>query len=134
MLFLTTDSCVIAERFFFVRGCLDIPIIGTDETYTWGVWVSLSEPNFFIWEDHLEVDSRSHIGPFFGWLNTVITVYPDTANLATSVHIRDHGQRPSIVLHDSDHPLAIHQRNGIELDDLAAMMHQIEKNNANPTV
>jgi hypothetical protein len=28
--FLTTDSCVIADRFFFIRGCVEIPITDAD--------------------------------------------------------------------------------------------------------
>ena len=34
--FLTSDSCVIADRFFFVHGCLEVPIIGQAEPFTWG--------------------------------------------------------------------------------------------------
>jgi hypothetical protein len=76
--FLTSDSCVIAERFFFIRGLIELPILGTDDHFTWGVWVSLKEENFFIWQDHYETPKRSHVGPFFGWLSTLLPVYPST--------------------------------------------------------
>lgn len=124
--FLTSDSCVIADRFFFIRACLDIPVMGTDETYSWGVWVSLSETNFFLWQDHYETPERAHIGPFFGWLCTSVPVYPDTLHLKTQVHLRDNGLRPLIELQESDHLLFRHQRDGIALHDLAAMMHRLE--------
>ena len=64
-IFLTSDSCVIADKFFFVRGCIELPIISISEVFTWGVWVSLKEENFFIWQDNYETAHRSHLGPFF---------------------------------------------------------------------
>jgi hypothetical protein len=128
--FLTSDSCVIADRFFFIRACLNIPILGEDESYSWGVWVSLSETSFFIWQDHYTIPARSHLGPFFGWLCSSISVYPETRRLKTHVHLRDNAQRPLIELEPTDHPLAIHQREGIAIDELARMMHQLEAQNS----
>lgn len=43
---LTTETCVVDEDSYFVRGCLEIPIQGSDEKFEWGVWVSLSAENF----------------------------------------------------------------------------------------
>jgi hypothetical protein len=128
-IFLTSDSCVISNRFFFVHGGIDIPIIGMQECFTFGVWVSLAKENFLIWQDNYETQKRSHIGPFFGWLCTVIPVYPDTMHLKTMVHLRDDGIRPSIELEPTDHPLAIDQRNGITLDRALEIIHQIEAMN-----
>lgn len=127
--FLTSDSCVIADRFFFIRACLEIPIKGYPESYSWGVWVSLSEPNFFIWQGHYNVPQRSHIGPFFGWLCSCISVYPETRHLKTMVHLRDHGLRPLVELEPGDHPLAVHQKSGISLEELSSMMHRLEEQN-----
>ena len=81
--FLTSDSCVIADKFFFIHGLIEIPILKTDKNFVWGVWISLKEENFFIWQDHYEVKKRDHIGPFFGWLSTQLALYPDTINLKT---------------------------------------------------
>jgi hypothetical protein len=124
--FLTTDSCVIAERFFFIRGCIDIPILDVNETFTWGVWVSLKEENFFIWQEHYETAQRSHIGPFFGWLCTRLPAYPNTQSLKTMAHMRDNGLRPQIVLELTDHPLAIEQHSGITLNRLSEIIHTVE--------
>ncbi len=129
-IFLTSDSCVIADRFFFIRGCLDIPVIGTDEQLTWGVWVSLKEENFCLWQDHYEIPIRSHLGPFFGWLCTLIPAYPDTLHLKTRVHIRDNGIRPYIEVQPSEHPLAREQEHGITPDRLSEIIHQIEDKEA----
>ena len=33
-------------RSYYIRGCLNIPIVGTEEEFTWGVWCSLSEKSY----------------------------------------------------------------------------------------
>lgn len=124
--FLTSDSCVIADRFFFVHGCLEIPIHGADDVLIWGVWVSLKEDNFFIWQDNYDVPSRSHVGPFFGWLCTQLPVYPDTMHLKTLVHLRDDGIRPRIELEATDHPLSKEQREGISVERALELVHLVQ--------
>ncbi len=122
---LGTDDCVIDEEFFFVRGCLEIPVIGEVEPFSWGVWVSLSQANYLQWVKYNESEKRSHIGPFFGWLNAWIKPYPDTISLKTNVHLRDDGIRPFIELQSTDHPLAIEQRMGITVERVAELYAQM---------
>ena len=43
---LSSDVCVVDGKYFFVRGCIEIPVHGADEPFVWGVWVSLSEASF----------------------------------------------------------------------------------------
>jgi hypothetical protein len=117
--FLTSDMCVIDDEHFFVRGCLEIPVHGSEEPFVWGVWVSLSEANFFRFQDLLDVELRSQHGPFFGWLSSPPRPYPDSLNLKTSVHLRDRGIRPQVVLEPTDHPLAVEQREGISQERIA---------------
>lgn len=131
--FLTSDSCVIADRFFFVHGCLEIPIHGTDDVLTWGVWVSLKEENFFLWQDHFDVPIRSHIGPFFGWLCTRLPLYPDTLHLKTHVHLRDHGLRPRIELERTDHPLSREQHEGLSVEAALRRVHDVQNGLAQST-
>lgn len=113
---LTSDTCVIDDDAFFVRGCLEIPVIGEEQTFSWGVWTSLSEKNFRHFLELFAEPKRSQHGPFFGWLCSHIWLYPDTVNLKTMVHLRDGGIRPFIELEPTDHPLAVEQRSGITLD------------------
>jgi hypothetical protein len=124
--FLTSDSCVIADRFFFIRGCIEIPILEINEFFIWGVWVSVKEENFFLWQDNYDTPKRNHIGPFFGWLCTLIPVYPDTLHLKTIVHLRNDGLRPTIELETNDHPLSIDQHKGITFDRAMEIVHEIE--------
>lgn len=110
-----SDTCVIDEEFFFVRGCIEIPVHGYGDPFVWGVWVSLSKDNFEKWSAAFEESRRSHIGPFFGWLDAMLKPYPETANLKTRVHLRNDGVRPFIELEPTDHPLAVEQRTGIDV-------------------
>jgi len=41
-----SDGCVIDKKYFFVQGCLELSVIGAEESFVWGVWVSLSQANF----------------------------------------------------------------------------------------
>ena len=110
---LDSDTCIIDQRHFFVRGCLEIPVLGESGPFSWGVWVSLSAGNFEIFSRCLELAKRSHNGPFLGWLSAELPLYPSTENLKARVHLRDDGIRPYIELEPTDHPLAIEQREGI---------------------
>ena len=128
---LGSDNCIIDNKSFFVRGCLEIPVHGADEPLIWGVWVSLSGQSFLAWQKVFEQKCRSHVGPFFGWLNASLKPYPETVNLKTKVHLRDDGLRPWIELEPTDHPLAVEQRNGISIDRVAEiysiMMHDADR-------
>lgn len=119
---LDTETCCVDDAFFFVRGCLEVPILGESEPFVWGVWASLSRPNFERYRQLLAARRRSHEGPFFGWLSASLRGYPDTENLKTRVHLRDDGVRPRIELEPTEHPLAIEQRSGITLDRVAAIL------------
>src|SRR5215217_3739199 len=67
------EQCVIEAEgrlCFFIRACLEVPIKGTQQAFTWGVWVSLSEKSFLEMSGHWEDPSRTSLGPYFGWLCT----------------------------------------------------------------
>ncbi|RJS62751.1 DUF2199 domain-containing protein [Priestia filamentosa] len=123
------EICVMDQQHFFVRGCLEIPVLDSKETFIWDVWVSLSEENFgrtiHLWER----EEREQEPPYFGWLSTFIPGYPDTVNLKTNVHTRSIGRRPFIELEPTDHPLAIEQREGISLERIAEIKEIITKYN-----
>lgn len=115
------DTCIIDASMYFVRGCLELPVHGESEAFSWGVWVSLSEPGFRQWVACFESAGRSHIGAFFGWLNAALSPYPNTVNLKTHVHLRDGVIRPFIELEPTDHPLAVEQREGISASRVAEL-------------
>lgn len=123
---LGTDDCVIDEKHFFIRGCLEIPVIGESEPFAWGVWVSLSKENFTQFIQYFGNEKRAHIGPFFGWLCSDIWLYPtQTLNLKTQVHLRDNMTRPYIELERTSHPLAIEQREGVSVARIAEIYEKM---------
>lgn len=94
---LDSDTCVIDKSQYFVRGCLEVPVQGQQEPFSWGVWVSLSEQSFPQWFASYEFDARTHVCPFFGWLNAALIPHRNTVNMKTRVQLRDSsiGHSPS---------------------------------------
>lgn len=123
---LESDTCIVDQQHFFVRGCLDIPVHGHSEPFSYGVWVSLSKPSFDQFVALYDAPVRSHIGPFFGWLSAAVALYPETENLKTRVHLRDNLDRPFIELEPTNHPLAVEQRNGITVVRVAEIFAHYE--------
>jgi hypothetical protein len=109
------DFCFVDDEHFFIRGLLEIPIIGREETFGWGVWTTLSKTNMEKVLETWEQPDRDSIGPLFGWLNTSLEFYPETVNLKAHVHINPPPFIPSIKLEPTDHPLAVEQRQGMTL-------------------
>lgn len=127
--FLNADICVLDDEWYFVRGVIEIPIIGfAEDQFCWGAWVSLSKKSFDEVMELWDKDPAGH-GPYFGWLNDNIELYsPSTLNLKTQVHIRGNKLRPRIELEPTDHPLSLEQRNGITIERVqeiaAALLHK----------
>jgi hypothetical protein len=127
---LTDDLCVIqaeGRTSFYMRACLDVQILETDNPIFWGVWVSLSEKSFREMGEHWEDRERTKLGPYFGWLCTKIPEYPDTVFMKTKVHQRAVGLRPLVELETTEHPLSVDQKNGIDAarlqDIIAKVLH-----------
>jgi hypothetical protein len=114
---LTEDFCI-SERSFFVRTVLPIPLIGSDETFAYGVWSTLSEKNFWKYVETFDSGQQDDLGPWFGWFAHRLKGYPDTANLRCQVHPRSGGQRPRLELEPTDHPLSLESRAGISFERL----------------
>ena len=124
---LGVDFCVIDDEWFFVRGCLDVPVHGHDEPFSWGAWVSLSETNFRRYAE-LHDDERREPGTrFVGWLCSDFPGYPETGDepLKAALHVRAWPQRPFIELEPTDYPLAVEQRAGITADRVREIAERI---------
>ncbi|PEK24987.1 hypothetical protein CN694_11410 [Bacillus wiedmannii] len=113
---LTSDLCIMDDEYYFIRGCLEIPILEEDENFIWDVWVSISKASYRKVIEEWNNKGRENTSPYFGWLATLIPGYPETLNLKTNVHIRQIGYRPFIELEPTMHPLALEQRNGIDFE------------------
>jgi hypothetical protein len=113
---LTSDTCVIDGKWFFIRVCLEIPIVGEEERLEYGMWVSVSERSFALYQktDEQQV-GREKTPPFFAWLTTIPPPFPKTPDdaLKSMVHLRPYPMRPWLELEPTDHPLAVAQREGV---------------------
>jgi hypothetical protein len=119
---LSDDLCEIRHpegTDYFAWVLLEIPIHGISEPFLWGVWVSLSQKSFerytSTWGEHDESDS------YFGWFSNRLPHYPDTINLKTNVRPRNGGLRPCLKLQPCEHPLAIHFRSGLTVQEAQAI-------------
>jgi hypothetical protein len=126
---LLSDQCVIDEKFFFVVGNLEIPILGRKEKFVWSPWVSLSQKNFLRASELWEQTGRESEPPYFGWLSSDIPGYPTTEPIATRVHTRKVGVRPWIELEPTKFQLAQDQIHGVTWERAlgldAVVMHAI---------
>jgi hypothetical protein len=116
------DLCSIAGEDFFVRGVIDLPIIGYEQHFGFGVWVSLKQENFDRYVELFDSKDPSGNGPYFGGFCNRLSGYPDTLHLKTRVHLRPAPARPLIELESTEHPLALHQRNGISIEEVRALI------------
>ena len=109
-----SDQCIIDQREFYIRGCLELPILGTDDVFLWGLWARVKEEVFDEIDDHWESQGReSSIGPYKGRLANALSIYPDTINQRLEIQIRPVGSRPLFILEELDNRLSIEQREGI---------------------
>jgi hypothetical protein len=122
---LGTDTCVVDGEHFFVRGCIEIPVHGESDPFIWNVWVSLSPTSYQQFQSVFLENDRSGTGPFFGWLQSHIWIYPETINLKTRVHLRNNGIRPKIELEPTAHPLAREQSEGIDADRVVEIFEAV---------
>ena len=129
--FLGADICTIGED-RFIRGCLEIPVIGRPERFVWGVWSSLSDQSlqraYELW-DAAKIPSDEPVR--FGWFsNELKHLYGghSTLNLKVRIRFRAGSLRPLIELEPSGHPLAREQAQGITLERVqeiaATLLHR----------
>lgn len=110
---LDTDVCIIDGEYYFIRGNIHLPIIGTKETFRWGVWGSLSRENFDKFLATIDDPKRAELPPMFSWLSSFVVEYPDTINIKMLAHIQKPYDRPIFELEHTDHPLCQEYHHGI---------------------
>lgn len=111
--FLNNDYCSIADRDFFVRGIIHLPIVGTNETLRWGIWGSLSRDHVDRLMNMEDDPKRVELPAMFSWLSNRIYEYPDTLNLKMYAHVQKPPLRPHFELEPTSHPLSKEYHYGI---------------------
>ena len=127
---LSSDQCVIDDTHFFILGNLEIPVTGSDQTFSYDVWASLSLTNFVRATELWHQNGRESEPPYFGWLSTSIPGYPETLSLKTHVCTRSVGLRPLIELEPTGHPLASEQREGITWERVQEIAERLQRHKA----
>lgn len=128
---LGSDQCIIDEEEYFLRGLIELPIIGFNDVFLWGVWASIWKKDFDEISEHWETPEREKlIGPYKGRLNNRITEYTETFNLKCTIRIQPVGSRPLFYIDEPDHALAQEQRHGISLERIQEIAsHLMHKKN-----
>jgi hypothetical protein len=117
---LADNQCVIGEQRFFLRGCIEIAVLGYEEPFIWGAWAEVSEPDFTAYVTCPEDRDRTSIGPYDGHLSGHFAPYEELCeNLKVKVVPREHGTRPGFVLEPADHLLYREQRQGLPAERVA---------------
>jgi hypothetical protein len=116
--FLSDDLCVIAGEDFFVRGVLEIPVHGSQQSFGFGSWSTLSRENFELYVASMDGTRLDEDAIWTGWFATWPKPFPSPLNQPCWVEPQEGGLRPMIWLEDETHPLARAQRDGITIERL----------------
>jgi hypothetical protein len=110
----SSDQCIIDQQEFYIRGCLEVPIVGTGEIFMWGLWARISETDFDQISDYWESEGRENvIGPYKGRLANALSIYADTLNQRIEIRISPVGTRPLFILEDAGTTLYGEQHLGL---------------------
>jgi hypothetical protein len=119
-----SDLCETPDGHFFVRGVLEVPLIGGPQpTFEFGVWGSVSGENFRRYVETFDHDDQSKLGPMFSYLSNELGGFPGSFALKASLHPQNNRKRPMMELEPTDHPLAVAQREGIAFEKVLEIIH-----------
>ena len=120
--YLDDDLCIIMDRDYFIRGVIEIPVIGSAHAFGWNIWISQKKDNFLYYKENF---TSKEIGPYFGWVSNSIPYYEEeTINLQSRAVFRGDGMRPKIELAPVEHEMYRHYRDGITLDEIHNVIHR----------
>lgn len=119
---LGSDQCLIDDQRCYVRGQLELPVVGSDQVFTWGVWLEVPLASFERMDELWEVEGREAEPPYTCTVATALPVYPSTLGLRALLATRPLGLRPAVMLEPSDHPLSREQQEGINWERVHALV------------
>jgi hypothetical protein len=119
---LSSDQCWIDGSEFYVRGRLEIPVLGSQEPFTWLVWVGLSRESFTRADELWFEVGRESEPSYPASLQSALPYSPGTLNLAVRLHTRAVGQRPFVEVEPQAHLLYEQQRHGVTLGQVQAIV------------
>jgi hypothetical protein len=116
---LSEDFCLMGEH-RFVRCILPMRLIGTEDSFAFGLWGSLSQTRFLEYVEVFDSPHESKFGPAFSWLMNRL---PQASNAPVRAELRgrDGRQRPILEIGDEDHLFFQRQSDGLTYDDLLSI-------------
>jgi hypothetical protein len=120
-----TDQTIIDDRYFFIRGRVELPVIETGETFAWLVWARVSAKDFSKMSDLWTVKGREKKAkPCDGSLANNLPTYKNkTLGLSVKLHTRPVGVRPFVEVL-TEHDLRNEQQRGITLHRVQEIYQQ----------
>lgn len=124
------DTCVIRypeQTDRYVRAVLDLPIVGTNETFHYGVWVTLSQVNFDRYRETFKTDALDG-ERFTGYLGNMLPEYPESLVLKCAIVCRQAGLRPilaSFLAGQESNPLVADFNHGISRERADRRLHDM---------
>lgn len=109
-----SDLCRLDDR-CFIRGVAYIPVIDTENSYGWGIWVEVPKDRFFDYVESYE-DDNSVKPRFTGLVANRIPFYDETIGLTVEVQLGDETQRPTFFFVGDSHLLSSEQSTGITIE------------------
>ncbi|MGL4242902.1 MAG: DUF2199 domain-containing protein [Beijerinckiaceae bacterium] len=116
--FLADDFCIIDDKHFFLRGVIELPILGGGgRTLAYAIWAEVSRATFGAYFKSLE-DPSAAAPVMIGTFANQINGFAATLGQPCTVRARPGAFRPLVTLNDGNHPLAQAQLRGVTLDRL----------------
>lgn len=122
---LTTDFCILEGRQYFVRCVIEAPVHGFSQRFGWGVWCKVDWKDYKLCWDRFEESNNDDLLPIHATLANNLRRYPDTLGRACTIHLQNDRMRPLVLVDNPDHPLAVHQREGMPLEEAIAQAREI---------
>ena len=114
---LGTDLCSFGEH-RFVKGLLSLDILGSDESFSFGVWCSLARDNFDAYVSAFGTEAEADLEPVFGWMSNLLPYYDNRAFLKSQIQFKGGNARPAVIIGDSSCTITQDQQCGISFDTL----------------
>ena len=106
---LTKSQCIIDEKYFFIRGHVQLKVENNPNSFHWSIWASISESDFNNVCENWDDENRILQPAYTGELANDLEPYPVTRGLMVNIITRPVGMIPIFQLQPSDHPLYLEQ-------------------------
>lgn len=113
---LSEDFCTYRDedgQHYFIRTILEIPIVGIEDPFLWGVWVSVSQKSYDRYRETYNNPDTADC--YFGLLCNYLPGYDNTYALRMDVFPQEGRSRPLLRPQKAEHTLARDYIEGISI-------------------